>query len=90
MKVRFEDLGRTFEGQPDQLLLELCLDHGVDMEAACGGFAACNTCRVRVIEGELTPLDPVEQPFLDRADQRLGCQARLIGDVRLRLDPGEA
>ncbi len=90
MRVRFLDLGVTVEGEADQLLLDLCLDHGIDMEAACGGFAACNTCRVRVHEGNLTPLDEIERPFLDRDDQRLGCQARLVGEVTLSLDPGEA
>lgn len=89
-RVHFEDLGVTVDGPEDQLLLDLCLDHGIDMEAACGGFAACNTCRVRVLEGQLSPKEEIEDPFLDRPDQRLGCQARLLGELRLKLDPGEA
>ncbi len=86
----FQDVGRSLEAPHDTLLLELCEEHGVDMEAACGGFAACNTCRVRVHAGALSALDEVELPFLDRADQRLGCQARVVGDVTLSLDPGDA
>ena len=71
-----------------QALLEVCDDHGIRMETACGGFAACNSCRVRVISGELSAVDESETPFLDRADQRLGCQARVVGDVVVELDPG--
>ena len=69
-------------------LLEVCEQSGIPMESACGGFAACNSCRVRVIVGELSPMEDVEEPFLDRPDQRLGCQARVVGDVVVAMDPG--
>lgn len=71
-------------------LLEACDAGGLPMETECGGFAACNSCRVRVIAGAdaLSPVDRKERPFLDRPDQRLGCQAQLLGDVTVALDPG--
>ena len=69
-------------------LLEVCEQNGIPMESACGGFAACNSCRVRVMRGELSPMEDVEEPFLDTPDQRLGCQARVVGDVVLVMDPG--
>lgn len=71
-----------------QTLLEVCDDHGILMETACGGFAACNSCRVRVVQGELSPVDEAEVPFLDRPDHRLGCQARVTTDVVVEVDPG--
>ena len=80
-----------FEGNVDATLLEACDLHGIPMESACGGFAACNSCRVSVVEGaeNLTPLCAEEDPFLDTPGQRLGCQARLRGGtVRVRLDAG--
>ncbi len=87
-RVTFEDLGRTVEAEVGTTLLALCDANGLPMETACGGFAACNSCRVRVIDGLLSPLLEVEAPFLDAAGQRLGCQAEVVGDVRLRLEPG--
>ena len=71
-------------------LLEVLEDGGLPVEAACGGFACCNTCRVDVLEGAagLSPLLPEEQPFLDAAGQRLACQATVVGDVIVRLAPG--
>jgi 2Fe-2S ferredoxin len=71
-----------------QTLLEVCDDHGIPMETACGGFAACNSCRVRVVSGQLSVIDEAERAFLDRPEQRLGCQARVEGDVVVELDPG--
>lgn len=71
-------------------LLEACEQGGFPLDTECGGFAACNSCRVAVVSGaaQLSALAFEEEPFLDRDDQRLGCQARLQGDVTVRLDPG--
>ncbi len=76
---------------PEGVTLLAACDLGhIPMETECGGFAACNSCRVAVISGmeALSPTGFDEEPFLDRDDQRLGCQARLMGDVVVRLDPG--
>ncbi|MFN7142715.1 MAG: 2Fe-2S iron-sulfur cluster-binding protein [Myxococcota bacterium] len=86
--MEFADLGKVVEAPLDATLLQVCDDNGLPMETACGGFAACNSCRVRLLAGELSPLEDVELPFLDAPDQRLGCQARVVGDVVVRLDPG--
>lgn len=88
MRVTFEDLGRVVEGERGATILEVAEVHGILIETACGGFAACNTCRVRVVSGEVGPIDPAEEPFLDSPGQRLACCARLVADVVLRLDPG--
>ena len=79
-----------FEVLPGTTLLEACEAAGVPMDSACGGFAACNSCRVDVLEGAeaLSPLVEEEEPFLDRDGQRLGCQARVEGPIRVRLAPG--
>jgi adenylate cyclase len=74
-------------------LLVACEASGIPMLSSCGGFAACNSCRVDVLEGAdlLEPLRLEEAAFLDRPGQRLGCQATLVGAagrIRVRLDPG--
>ncbi len=69
-------------------MLEVCDEQGIPMESACGGFAACNSCRVKVLDGKLSPLLEEETAFLDRPDQRLGCQAKVCGPLKIALDPG--
>ena len=78
------------EAENGQTLLEVCEDHGIPMECACGGFAACNSCRVDVLAGmsALSPLREEETHFLDGDGQRLGCQAEVLGDVKVRLASG--
>lgn len=87
-RLQFPLLDRSLEVAAGQRLLDACEANGIPMDAACGGFAACNTCRVCIIEGELSPLEESEEPFLDRPDQRLACQAYVVGDLILNLDPG--
>ena len=71
-------------------LLEACEANAIPMDSACGGFAACNSCRVDVIAGAEHLSDRLDEelPFLDADDQRLGCQARIHGPVRVRPAPG--
>lgn len=63
-------------------------DH--ELESDCGGVAACNACRVRVVSGfaNLSEKGPEEDPFLDSEGQRLGCQALVYGDVEVVAEPG--
>ena len=87
-RLEFIDLERVVEAAVGRTLLEVCDDEGLPMETACGGFAACNSCRVVLLEGVLSPVEEVELPFLDGPGQRLGCQARVCGDAVMRLEPG--
>lgn len=91
--VRLEvDGGPPVEVAVGLTVLEACEAHGLTLATDCGGFAACASCRVRVLQGEalLDAVDPLEDAFLDEPGQRLGCQARLVGEGSLRLarDPG--
>jgi ferredoxin, 2Fe-2S len=69
-----------------QHLLEVAIDHGINIEHACGGVCACSTCHVYVEEGmdslaESTEAedDRVEEaPGLQR-NSRLSCQCVVEG-----------
>lgn len=87
-RVRVEGWAPVEAAPLGATLLEVCEGAGIPMESACGGFAACNSCRVQVLAGALGPLDEREESFLDAPDQRLGCVATVVGDVDVRLDPG--
>ena len=79
-----------FDVEAGTTLLDASEDGDVPLDCECGGVAACNSCRVQVLHGaeNLSPLLDEEVPFLDADDQRLGCQARVLGDVHVRPAPG--
>ncbi|MBK9187989.1 MAG: 2Fe-2S iron-sulfur cluster binding domain-containing protein [Phycisphaerales bacterium] len=76
----------TLMGGEGESLLELAMEHGINIEHACGGVCACSTCHVYVEEGmkslaESTEAeeDRVEEaPGLQR-NSRLACQCVIQG-----------
>ena len=74
----------------DETILGAALRAGVPFAHACGGDAACSTCRVFVVEGwractEPTPKERVIAERLSFTDQfRLACQTRVTAPVTVR------
>lgn len=81
--------------EPDQSLLEVCLDNGIELHHNCGAVCACSTCHIYVNEGmdHLEELSDREEDFIDRAvnprlNSRLGCQCVLLegsGTINITL-----
>lgn len=60
---------------------------------ACGGVCACSTCHVYVVEGRglLTEAEEEEEDILDkafdvRANSRLGCQSKIVGEGLIEVE----
>jgi adenylate cyclase len=96
--VRFLPDETVVEVAVGETLLDAARRAGVPLASACGGEAACTTCRVVVTEGRegLAPPPPDEAALLAPlgADGafRLGCRARVQGPVtvrRLVIYPGD-
>jgi 2Fe-2S ferredoxin len=68
-------------------VLQAALDLGVKISHVCGGNGTCSTCRVEVVVGgeNLTPINPQEVAYTLGDGRRLGCQARLEGNVGVRV-----
>lgn len=68
-------------------LLEVALEHGINIEHACGGVCACSTCHIYLEKGEGDVSEPTEAeedrveeaPGLQR-NSRLSCQCEVEGD----------
>jgi 2Fe-2S ferredoxin len=79
-------------GKPGSIL-EIAMGHGVDIDHACGGVAACSTCHVIVKSGfeSMVPADEQEEDMLDTAPgvtprSRLACQAVARGTCDLVVE----
>lgn len=90
-RVTFADQGKAAEFPAGKTLLSCALEMGVRISHVCGGDGACGTCRIEVIEGwdELTPPTPDETYKELEQPHRLSCQAKLIGDVMVKVAPIE-
>lgn len=84
--------GAAFDVVPGTTICDALLDHGVDIEHACGKVGACTTCHVIVQSGfsSLNEVDDNEEDMLDRAwglqpNSRLSCQA-IVADEDLLVE----
>ena len=73
-------------------ILELALEHGINIEHACGGVCACSTCHVYVEDGE-DAFDEPEDDELDRVEEapalqvnsRLSCQCKVRSNLPITI-----
>ena len=90
-QVDFEPIGRRVENNAGNTLLAAAQTAGVQLVSLCGGVGSCNSCRVRLVSGELSPPTREEQDALgadDLAkDYRLACQAIPLTDVKIDIPP---
>jgi uncharacterized 2Fe-2S/4Fe-4S cluster protein (DUF4445 family) len=86
-RVIFVDEGKTAEFPEGKTLLSCAGEMGIKVSQVCGGDGACGTCRIEVVEGweHLTAPTPDETYKEIEAPYRLSCQARLAGDVIVRV-----
>jgi ferredoxin len=97
VKVKFEADGlRTVEMMPEAYLLDALLAHNIEVKQLCNRRGLCATCHVYVTKNpdSLSPPTSKESLTLSvltgaRANSRLSCQARIIGDgVEVALPEG--
>jgi 2Fe-2S ferredoxin len=86
-------MNTTVEAKAGQSLLEVAMEHDIPLAHACGGFCACTTCHVFLKSGDenLTEMQEDEEDRLDRLStltlrSRLGCQAKVQGDVTVEIE----
>lgn len=92
-KVIFLPANLIHEAKDGDSVLDVALANDVPIQHACGGFCACTTCHVVVKSGmeNLSQMEEDEQDRLEVAatgvqpSSRLGCQARIHGDVVLEV-----
>jgi uncharacterized 2Fe-2S/4Fe-4S cluster protein (DUF4445 family) len=93
--------GRFPLGTP---VLQAARELGVDIDSICGGRARCGRCQVEAVEGSfakenivsrpghLSEMSETEHYCLKRGrlepGNRLSCQARILGDVRVDVPAG--
>ena len=101
--VVFTPSGKRGRFAPGTDLLAAARALGVDLDSVCGGRGICGRCQVVVSEGEfakhgivsradhLTAFSAPEATYRERsglaADRRLGCHARVRGDLVVDVPP---
>ena len=70
IKINFEEAGK----EPVELhiakgesVLDVCMDHGIELQHNCGGVCGCSTCHIYVNKGmdSLQEISDKEEDFID-------------------------
>ena len=79
---------KKIEVEQGGTILSTLNENGVHLASACGGKGSCGQCRCQVLEGGGEILDS-ERPHFSRKEikdhWRLGCQAKVKGDISLKV-----
>ncbi|NKB64944.1 MAG: DUF4445 domain-containing protein [Gammaproteobacteria bacterium] len=102
VQVVFTPSGKRGKIVAGKSVLDAAQQLGVDLDTVCGGRGICDRCQIDQSVGEfskfgihskaehLSPLSSSEQEFFAAdtpANRRLGCQAKLLGDVVIDIPP---
>jgi uncharacterized 2Fe-2S/4Fe-4S cluster protein (DUF4445 family) len=92
IKIDFEPIGRRAVIEKGKTLLEGAQTAGVQIVSLCGGVGACDSCKVRLMQGELEPPTLTEEDLFCQEEinsgYRLACQAIPKNDVKIHIPPG--
>ena len=88
-KVTFLPDKRTGYAERNYNLLRLADNTGIELEAACGGLGICGKCRIKVLDGKVSPLSEEELKLLTDSEItqniRLACRTRVLGPLEITL-----
>lgn len=86
-RVTFADAEKSGEFPEGKSLLSIAGQLGVRVSQVCGGDGACGTCRIEVVEGWNNLTNPTPDETYKELDPpyRLSCQAKLMGDVVVKV-----
>ena len=91
-KVTFLPMNVICEAKDGESVLDVAINYDIPIQHACGGFCACTTCHI-LVKSENQMLSDIEEDELDRLElvagmregSRLGCQAKVQGDVIVEI-----
>ena len=54
LTIDFEPIGRRVSFSPGTTIFETSRDAGIELVSLCGGIGSCDSCRVKLVSGELS------------------------------------
>jgi len=86
-QVIFLPSGRRGEVPEGKTVLEASRELAVGIESLCGGKRSCGKCKVKWVEGDLSPFTEEEGKLITESERtegvRLSCAAQILGNVRI-------
>jgi 2Fe-2S ferredoxin len=91
MKIKFFPTMKEVDVDPNKSLLQICIDHQIEIKSICKGIPSCAECRIKIKDGEhnINPPSKAELSLIGSSyyldGRRLSCQVHCFGDVTVDL-----
>ena len=86
-QVIFLPSGRRGEVPEGKTVLEASRELGVGIESLCGGNRSCGKCKIKWVQGNLSPFTEEEGKLITESEKtegvRLSCAAQILGNVQI-------
>ncbi|PKO17854.1 MAG: hypothetical protein CVU39_05055 [Chloroflexi bacterium HGW-Chloroflexi-10] len=90
--IDLEPIGKRIQLNPDKTIADAAMFAGIPLVTSCNGLGICASCKILLVQGQLTAPTVGEKSKLSEAaiseGIRLACQARPLSDVRIHIPPG--
>jgi uncharacterized 2Fe-2S/4Fe-4S cluster protein (DUF4445 family) len=88
-KIEFEPIGKRTVLLEETNILEAAWKAGINIESVCGGKGICKKCKVKVLEGDVSPVTEQEKRYLSneehKAKYRFACCTKILGDMKIYI-----
>jgi uncharacterized 2Fe-2S/4Fe-4S cluster protein (DUF4445 family) len=89
--INFQPVGKRVTVSASDTILNAAQSAGIDIASICGGVGICDSCRIRLVKGELSELTLEEQAvFSDKEIKsgfRLACQVYPCSNLVVEIPP---
>ncbi len=89
--VDLEPLGKRVQLHQGKNIVDAALLAGLDLVTSCNGLGICGSCKVRLINGDLSEITEEEKNLLSNLEInegiRLACQSSPKSDVKIFIPP---
>ena len=90
-QIEFQPVGRRGPCLARETLLDCARRLGIELVSLCGGMGKCRGCKIRVMEGRFSEVNPAEQKTFTKEELesgwRLACQTYPQSDCRVYVPP---
>lgn len=88
-KIDFQPIGKRVSVSPGENLLDAARLAGIELTAVCGGAGSCGQCRIRVLEGDVSPPTSGETLIVTELEiqngERLACCTTPLSDLKIHI-----
>ncbi len=88
-QISFEPVGRHVLYREGATIFETAREAGILLTSSCGGRSTCGQCKVRILDGDTSPLDESERTHLSQGEVksglRLACATRALSNLKVYI-----